>query len=38
MMREEGSVMLYSDLAEYMDMIYGDIFDTSIVLGVAEDL
>ena len=30
--------MLYSDLAEYMDMVYSDIFDTGIVLGVAEDL
>lgn len=30
--------MLYTDLAEYMDRIYGDLFDTGIVLGVAEDL
>lgn len=30
--------MLYSDLAEYMDMVYGNVFDTGIVLGVAEDL
>lgn len=30
--------MLYSDLAEYMDTIYADVFDTGVVLGVAEDL
>lgn len=30
--------MLYTDLAEYMDRIYGDLFDTGIVLGVAEEL
>lgn len=30
--------MLYSDLAEYMDTIYANLYDTGIVLGVAEDL
>lgn len=30
--------MLYTDLAEYMDTIYANVYDTGIVLGVAEDL
>lgn len=30
--------MLYSNLAEYMDMVYANVFDTGIALDVAEDL
>lgn len=30
--------MLYTDLAEYMDAIYANPFDTGIVIGVAQDL
>lgn len=37
-MRKDGTIMLYSDLAEYMDMTYANPCDTGIVLGVAEDL